>query len=478
MEQQAEQQVDLREYHTIDGQKLRVYAIPERNLPTFQDKLGKLAKRAVKLGMPVPSYTVLRQEYKTVDVVHDYTDELGVSKRVVNQVLVKYLFLVVQNPRVVVSGWEFLAKLEHTSEGNILHTLPGKTAPLQYRDAPATCDHCKVNRRRNDTFILYQDGSYMQVGRNCLADFLGKDAERYADAAELYATVDELAGSMEDYSGEGGGWGPRYEVLDWYLSYVAEVIAHVGWKSRSSARDFGGQSTSDIAQFHMHSPKSAKKDDLLFTDPTDKSTEVAKEAIQWAEELSDLEVENSEYLHNLRVIARLGVVGSKQFGYAASMVSSYQKHLGQLEVRMRRQSLPSNWVGEEGDKRILTLLVEKVVQLDSAYGISKLHLMSDENGNAFTWYSHGEVLDTGTTHTVKATIKKHTEYKGTKQTVLLRVSKVEMKNYTATVNGLTYYVMGEDDKAARKALGLELGTGKVPRGTVITQVESPMEEVQ
>jgi hypothetical protein len=452
-----------------DGSEGRVYVIPHPNLTTFNDRFAKLVKRATRLGLTVPTYTELKVEPKVVKETTDDIDPETGRAMVVEHVIMMH-HLAIFHPNVVVSGWEFVAKVEHTEEGNILHVLPGKTIPPQYRTATPDCDHCKVKRHRRDTFILRKVEEYIQIGRQCLADYLGRDAERYADAAEVYYTLDQLAAASEMYDSEGGsGGGSRYVMLDNYLGYVAEVIAHVGWKSRGSAFKFGGQATADIALREMFKRKYDPRHDL-FRQPTDKSFQVGAEAIQWAEVLTDEEVTHSDYLWNIRIIARRGVVGDKQFGFAASIVSSYQRHIGELELRTRKVTQESHWVGEVGQRTIFHLLVEKVVQLESDFGVSQLHLMSDDSGNKFIWYGHGTPLDAGRKVYLKGTIVAHNERQGVKQTRLNRADVVEMKSYLVVYQGKEYHFDASDLKAAKKMLPSVLDIPKVPRGLTITEV--------
>jgi hypothetical protein len=346
-----------------NGDKVRVYAIPQPNMGKFEERLSKLVRRAVKLGVAAPEWHMVRESHKVIRVKTDREDERGNTIMEERVLLINHI--TVQHPRVIVADYEFVAMVEHTEEGNILHSLPGKSVPPQYRESDAYCDHCQVRRRRNNTFIVRHtaDGNYKQIGRNCLADYLGRDAERYADAAELYYTVDELASASEEGDfGGGGGGGDQYDMLDTYLSYVAEVISHVGWLSRSAAKERdGAQATADIATFHMHPPFGAERRDFLFTYPTQASKDTALQAIAWCENLSDEEVKESDYLHNIRVIARRGLVGYRQKGYAASIVSGYQRYLGELKLKERQILHPSQYVGEEGERRVFHLLVEKVI---------------------------------------------------------------------------------------------------------------------
>ena len=406
----------------------KVFEIPAPNLPKFQERWEKLVRRANKLGVIPPTYAILKEETKSVKVRKEVWDEKlqEVVEKYVDVPMV-YHHVIIEHPKVIVpGGWEFVASLEHTEEGNITHNIGGKDLPQQYRDCEPWCDHCQLRRNRKDTFVVVDpQQQYKQIGRNCLAEYLGVDGTMYANAAEIYYTASELGGAGEGGDSWGGG-GPSYDYLEAYLSFVAEVIGINGWVSRKTAREYDKQSTSDIAYVHMHPPMYQKRSDRLFDKPSSKSEELAKEAIAWCENLDDAKVHDSEYLHNIRIIARRGIIGAKQYGFAASIVSAYQRELVDQSNRIRqaKQAADSKHVGEIKKRQNFTVTVEKVLQFDSNFGIKHLHLMSDSDGNRLVWWSTGNVLDIGKVMLIKATVKAHSERNGVKQTELTRCTEV------------------------------------------------------
>lgn len=99
-----------------------------------------------------------------------------------------------------------------------------------------------------------------------------------------------------------------------------------------------------------------------------------------------------------------------------------------LEIESQKEYEPSasEWVGEVGER------IEKVFHFDKlvwrgagvAGKTSYMWLMSDEDGNAYKWstscyYEEGDAVK------LRATIKDHSEYKGTKQTVVTRCTAVK-----------------------------------------------------
>ena len=115
------------------------------------------------------------------------------------------------------------------------------------------------------------------------------------------------------------------------------------------------------------------------------------------------------------------------------------------QAQIDAEKAKSNFVGSVGDKVTLdvTLAFEATYEVSSfsGYGVTEMTVygFKDEAGNVFIWKT-GSVLcvekevkgrlvfdyaHKGDRVRIKATIKDHSEYKGTKQTVLTRVKLVE-----------------------------------------------------
>ena len=162
--------------------------------------------------------------------------------------------------RPALAGWDFLAVVEPLDGGNLIRQVPGAAVVdgelSPWRTGAIGCDHCEAARRRSETFIVRADGSdpvipagtYRQVGRNCLAQFLGgKSAAAILAALAWPDVVRDCAGDDED----GFSGGRAISVLDpvAYLAWVAGVIREDGWVSRGTARDSGEgkRATADMA---------------------------------------------------------------------------------------------------------------------------------------------------------------------------------------------------------------------------------------
>lgn len=86
----------------------------------------------------------------------------------------------------------------------------------------------------------------------------------------------------------------------------------------------------------------------------------------------------------------------------------------------------SEFVGTVGERLDFILKVNKVIQVDSSYGISSMHIMSDYDGNTFIWNTNSKSLSEDKEYEIKGTIKGHNIYKGDKQTILTRCFTKEL----------------------------------------------------
>jgi hypothetical protein len=197
--------------------------------------------------------------------------------------------------------------------------------------------------------------------------------------------------------------------------------------------------------------------------------ELANNAIEWASNIEGEEI--PDYLHNIRTIARRMVYEGRDMGMAASIVAAYQRHLSTLrwkELQAKRAEIAQH-VGQVGERIRVKVMVEKVVQCDSMYGTSHLHIMSDDNGNVFIWFASSGAHETGAEIILKGTIKKHDERDGVKQNVLTRCEEVDLKTFYVMIGDDKHTFQAEKELEVRKLLREKLGVAKLPKGTRIIE---------
>ena len=321
-----------------------------------------------------------------------------------------------------IAGHKMVARIEHTEAGNIVSCFPGQSAAeFRTRNAKPVCDHCNTVRARRDTFLFRRaDGTIAQVGRNCLAMYLGVDPARVIAAANLVAFIREVESMDRD--------GSFHLVAD-VARFVACVVAsHEEFGFRKADQD---ESTKSDATWRMWRPSLMASEGTQRAwrkaQPTDKQCERAEALIEWARNLED----SGDYANNLRVAASLDDV-RRNAGILASLPQAWERANGIESKRAKEKAerAASEHFGEVKKRAEYTLTYARIVSWETDfYGTQYLHCFVDQDGNRATWKTNtgalwpdtGDRAEIGDTITVKATVKDHTEYKGTKQTVLARV---------------------------------------------------------
>lgn len=389
-----------------------VYRIPSHRIRLFEERFAALVRRARKLGCDEPTYTIgevvvetRRVEDLDGEVFHEHVEFYPVT-------------VAGAAPRF--RGWTFLAVVEYEAEVPTFRKTPAAgdaDLPLRFRSLGPVCEHCNASRQRKETFIVaHEDGRTVQVGRQCIRDFLGGNTPE--NVAALAAFESEVHASC---SGEDGGFmgePPFCPEVGAFLAWVVWSINRWGWVSRRMADDdgIGLSATATTASVAFEKYVKACKEGR--GDRSQKPGEVEKaraaEVLTWARTLGDGEDRPlSDYEHNLKAIASLGRVSHKHFGLVASAVAAFDREVA------RRKAVLNEHVGAVGERlRGVRVFVDRVRATNSAYGTSVVSLR-DLAGHVFVWFTT-RVPDTGREYTMDATVREHGEWKGTLQTVVTR----------------------------------------------------------
>ena len=255
---------------------------------------------------------------------------------------------------------------------------------------------------------------FLQVGRNCLQDFIGTDVAAIIAQAEILLSVSDLLSSAEDDE-LGGGCGQRFVTIENYLPFVCCSIREDGWLSRGAAYEQGRQgcSTSDMA---FSSGVYAKEWDKNRYKPSEKDYNLAAAVIEFCEDhFANCDIESiTDYENSLRVAMGSGIAHPKFAGLIASSVQFYNRD---IEKRAKAESWAklvanSKFQGVVGERQVfegLKVLSYRTWQND--YGTTHFYSFIDENGNAFTYFASKDMdLSVGQIVSLKASVKKHENY--------------------------------------------------------------------
>lgn len=387
----------------------RAFRIPVENLPDLTARFEKLAKRAVKLGVPAPTFTAIAVEE---------TDTAGV--------LDTWHWVVVEGAAPKFAGWELTAviALDHAEPDapNVVTTVGAADLDeiLAWRGLGDVCDHCHVdNRGRNKLVVVtHETGERKIVGTTCLRDFLGHTSPT---AIATWAQWIEDAADLREYEERGARTEYRFDPVT-YLAWTVRAITDNGWVPRSR----GGEAlpTADVATELLlldagivkptrHSPK---PDPLL-----DAELATATDALTWAKAVAP----TNDYLANLQAVASKTSLRYSDLGLAASAVTAFQRdHSRAIEkAAVATATAGSVHFGAVKERLDVTGTVTMVRIFEGFYGPTALVKLLIGGNVAVWWCSNvAKAPAQGATVTGKATVKAHEEYEGVAQTVLTRAA--------------------------------------------------------
>lgn len=398
-----------------------------------QARIERAARKANQEAPAAPVLTVVREfiraecdtcgaNEQTDPVAHGISCEGKLARRRVADLTVTYA-------RPVLDGWEFLAVVEPLTGGNLLRGVPGATVVDGELDAWRTsdlrCDHCNTIRRRSETFIVRnEERTYKQVGRQCLAHFLGGKSAAAIIAALGWPNLIRAAGDGE---GSGGGSDDPVYTPGEILAQTAACVRLGGWVSKGMARDREGlEATADFVLYLVNpcydreeSAKRKHREACVKFAVTDADVARADAARAWAVNLS-----GSDYERNLSLVASQEIIERSHVGILASAIASYGRFLG--EQRTREERPTSAHVGTVGEKIDLAVTIERTFNVETQYGTLVINTMRTDEGAIIVWKTGKAVGSVGVRITIRGTVKRHSEYKGEAQTELTRCKVAEI----------------------------------------------------
>lgn len=416
------------------------FRIDSRRMDYLNERFGRIAKRARRIGCVPPTFNIL-----TTEDVPEVKWSAIEDKDVPTGRILRFHTVELVGERPIIAGYKFLGALEHNSEvGLILRAVPGEVFPPEYRDADASnCDHCRKRiKTRIETFIVQrvESGDCKQVGRQCVADFLGGvDPKEVLALVAMLSEAHDILCAGSDYDDEDRERGSRKDELYdmvYVLALTSALCRNYGWTARSKASEGHRPTANRVIEFMTEpNPETLFKDrhgnvdreEMAKYATTEQDTETAETSLEWARNLSERDDLN-DYLYNLTTIAKAGAVHTKHFGLACSIVSSYNREQERLLgiEREAKQGATSEHFGEVKKRAEYTLTVTRYTTSEGDYGVTHIFGFEDASGNRAVWFgSTNPGMELGYTYKVKATIKGHGNYRGVKQTTLTRVALLE-----------------------------------------------------
>ena len=336
----------------------------------------------------------------------------------------------------LINGWEFIASIDHTQSGNIFRkamTDEEVEIPERYRTSKPYCEHCNSSRSRKNTFIVRntENGEFKQVGRNCLCDYThGLSVECATFMASLRSIFEEE--ENRGYEAGGGVWKPWYKTTE-ILQMAAEWIRHYGYQKTTDAYgEYNPDSTKNrVSDIYDISRGIDRKDlegtrkmleKVNYDDGSEEAVKTATEAIKWVLENED----NSDYIGNLKVLAKNEYVERRHFGLLCSMIQAYRRDIEKKEKAEReaKENRLSEYIGTIGERIEIEVVNANCVAVwETQFGVTHIYKFKDADGNIAVWKTGNHINTEKVTH-IKGTVKTQEKYNGIKETTLTRC-KVE-----------------------------------------------------
>jgi hypothetical protein len=387
---------------------------------TLQQRAEKLNKKAAKLGIPSVEIQI------TSEVITK--DEHGWEHPAFN------LEMTLPDQPVCKNGYEMVAIASAVNDGESVSSAPrvirkvlreGDFDLSPFYADKLECAHCHTNRFRNSMAILWHldSGSLIAVGMDCLEYYIPTPLNQLEWIMDVYYNTSR-EGSEEDWDGfSRADVQPRFT-----LKYAVQVACswldheqyfnsnHPEFPSRtrheishllnlmSSSSRFWSQSDREMIARFKSNPKSL---DSYETETLEIIAHVKGFRGYTDYEQNMLNIFNAEYL------------SFRNLGFIVSAVPVYRK----LQTQKRTAaSEGSKFYGTPGDKfNNVKVFLKDVVPTETRYGVSYRVIMTTEDGILFVWWASSDPDKTkGSTYILSGSIKDHTDWRGTKQTVVTR----------------------------------------------------------
>jgi len=381
-----------------------VYTFPASKLEEAQKRIDKANRKLERAGVEE------RFTYTTEEFIEE--DEDGNKFSMIQ--------LQMSHPSLNVAGWDFVAAVDRTPDGEILtRVLPGQELN-GVRPEAQVCEHCGSDRRRKATYLLRNgEGDFKQVGSNCLESFLGVTPKALW---ALNYDIEEVGKISSDRS-----YGGADTILSLHKTVAYALAVSNGgndFTTRGSAQEYGVPSTADDVRNQFFNSK------LLDRDRVDPEPyyEQAKQIIEGTPIEGD-----SDYATNMRTILKSDNLGVKQLGMAVSVIAAHnrEKWKAEKELAKANEVKSIGFLGATDEKiKDIQATIKRIDHYDSDFGTKTRLIMTAPDGKEIVWTaSKFFQFDKGDQIKIKsAKIKGHGNFNGNDQTILTgaRVDETEL----------------------------------------------------
>ena len=333
-----------------------------------------------------------------------------------------------------VGDYEFVASLDfdQNTRMNLVKKAPDTADIPSMYITRCECDHCHSRKSSRQHTVLLRNtitGEFVQVGKTCLHDYLGKDIGNYAAFLGMFTDLEQY---MDEVCSKASVTGARraYEVEEVLTQAVVDARVR-GYVSRAAVQawyekndlegeyDLGCPFTTTASRIcTMFAEIRDDHGNLVvpeYKEITEEDKQQVVDVIAYVNEHRD----DSDYMRNLHILISSKWTEFNNVGLVVSAVGSYLRETKKREEQAAiSEEDKSTFVGNVGDKIEVTAKPECIFSTETQYGVYHIYkFMMDKN--VIIWKT-SKALSTEKEVTIKATIKGHNEFRGVKQTEVTR----------------------------------------------------------
>ncbi|WP_030020204.1 hypothetical protein [Streptomyces monomycini] len=323
-------------------------------------------------------------------------------------------------------GWTVVARLDHDEEGETIVSLfPGlpeqeAAAVREYRAVANVCHGCEIARHRTATYLArHESGEMRQLGTTCVEPYTGLPIKGI-EALWRFGTFKDA-----DWDEPGSLPGDLRLPVAEVLRVTAAVVAQEGRFYSRSEQWKHSVPTADLIESYFFDRKAP----MEWRAAIDADAEAARTAAAVREWAVQGYGSPSDYRHKVGQLAKAETVDPRHLATLVSAIAGW--HRDQEQAANEAAARNSQPKGEVGERISFIAAVTAVVELESrtyGYHTQRRHLIKfqDPEGNVYVWFSSSaQVPGRGDEVQVTGTVKEHSTYGQTAQTVLQRCKVTE-----------------------------------------------------
>lgn len=384
--------------------------IPFENLDSFLKKIDRFNGKALKFKKDLIQYEIKYPIFNEKRKVNDLEGS-------VLEIDIPMISISVDGVIPIVNGYEFLAKIEHRYDeknnfiGNIVKTN-NQEIDSSFYSVQNHCEHCKSKRNRKETFILKSPLKIIQVGKECLKDFLNS-----SDLESLLRLASFLKEMNLDEDIEYGRVVQRVGFID-YISVCIDSINKFGWVPKKNSLD---KTPTYLSSWNYFYPQENSDLSLNLT-----NIDLVKTHYQTA-----FEKLNDNLKQNIKILEIQNLISLKDCPIVALIAKQVLKC---EEEKIYLSRLRNEFSGQIGEELEVSVKITKIKHFETRFGVSYLIEMIDTQSNnvlkTFTTSKSLVDLKVGENVLIFGRVKDNEVFNNQRATVL---RNVKIKQYLTAV---------------------------------------------